>query len=377
MVSRERRVVAVVCLTLIGSCAGAAVAAIAARALGTATFVPAFAGIVVGAIATCVVGARRLAPRLPDELDGWFARRRKLRWLWIVASVLAIANTARLSLFVADPAQIWASAFPMMPESAKHQCLAAYVRAGELAADGHDDLWRLADYGSDQPTTVAGLDAYLADPYEYPPTFVVAPRAALAVTHDYELIRVAWFGLSAVCFLLAYLALALWVRGRAGATALLLLPALAISYPLMFCLQWGQAHLIVLAAAMAAMVQFERGRTASGAGLLAFATTTKIFPGLLLVHLAVRRRWRELAATLVAIAALVVLAAVVLGTGPLGSFVTDHLPRMSSGEAFAFTEDNPDNASLYGIAFKLAALGFDTGRGLGATLAWIWSFIAT
>jgi hypothetical protein len=154
------------------------------------------------------------------------------------------------------------------------------------------------------------------------------------------------------------------------------LPAIAIAYPLMFCLQWGQAHLIVLAAAMAAMVQFERGRTATGAALLAFATTTKIFPGLLLVHLAVRRRWRELAATLVAIAALIILAAAVLGTGPLRAFVTEHLPRMSSGEAFAFTEDNPDNASLYGIAFKLAALGFDTGRGLGATLAWIWGFIA-
>ncbi|NVB80795.1 MAG: DUF2029 domain-containing protein [Kofleriaceae bacterium] len=376
MVSRERRFVAVVCLALIGSCAGATVAAVVARAAGIATLGPAFAGVVVGALAACAGWAKRLAPKLSDELDGWFARRRKLRWLWIAAAILAIANTARLALFVADPTQIWASAFPVMPESAEHQCLAAYVRAGELAAAGHDDLWTYADYQSDRSTSVDGLHPYLADPYEYPPTFVVAPRAALAVTDDYELIRVVWFGISAVGFLLAYLALALWMRGRAGATALLLLPAIAISYPLMFSLQWGQAHVIVLAAAIAAMLQFARGRTKTGALLLAFATTTKIFPGLLLVHLAMRRQCREVAATLVAIAALVVLAAAVLGTGPLGAFVTEHLPRMSSGEAFAFTEDNPDNHSLYGIAFKLAAMGFDTGRGLAATLAWVWGFVA-
>lgn len=374
--SAERRFVAVVCLALIGSCAGAVLAAALARVLGIPTLVPALAGTGAGLIAACVGGTRWLARRLPAELDGWFARRPRLRWLWAFAAVLAIANTARLGLFMADANQAWASAFPFMPESAQHQCLAAYVRAGELAATGHDDLWVQADYEAGQQSTVDGIDPYLSDPYEYPPTFVVAPRAVLAATDDYQLVRIGWFGLSVVGFLLAFIALAVWMRGRGGATSLLLLPAIVLSFPFTLGVQWGQAHVLVIAAAMAAMLQFERGRAKTGAVLLAFATTTKIFPGLLLVHLAVRRRWREIAATLAAIALLVGLAAIVLGTGPLVAFVTEHVPRMSSGAAFSFTEDNPDNYSLYGLAFKLAALGLDAGRGLGATLAWLWTIVA-
>jgi alpha-1,2-mannosyltransferase len=142
-------------------------------------------------------------------------------------------------------------------------------------------------------------------------------------------------------------------------------------------LQFGQAHLIVVAAAMAGMLQLARGRRLAGAALLGFATATKVFPGLLLVHLAVRRRWRDLAATLAALAALIGLAALVLGPPTLTAFVTEHVPRMASGEAFSNTEENPDNHALYGLAFKLATLGVDgAGRELAATLAWIWGAIA-
>jgi hypothetical protein len=66
----------------------------------------------------------------------------------------------------------------------------------------------------------------------------------------------------------------------------------------------------------------------------------------------------------------------VLGPGTLAAFVTEQLPRIASGEAFAFAEDNPDNHSLYGLAFKLAALGLDAGRGLANALAWIWTAVA-
>ncbi len=68
-----------------------------------------------------------------------------------------------------------------------------------------------------------------------------------------------------------------------------------------------------------------------------------------------------------------------LGTGLLRAFVTEHLPRMASGEAFSNTEENPDNHALYGLAFKLATLGvipWDAGRPLGAALAWAWSAVA-
>jgi alpha-1,2-mannosyltransferase len=378
----ERRAVAITCLALAGSCAGAALATVIARALGAAPLPPAIAGTALGIAACCALGRRRLAARLPPELDGRLAHRRLLAAIWIATAVLAVANTARLGLSVADPAQTWAAAFPPVPESARHQCFAAYVRAGELAAAGRADLWQPGDYArpdprAPSPTAIRGLADYLIDPYEYPPPFAVLPRAAVAATDDYLLLRAAWFGISAVGFWLAFVAVAAWIGGRAGATALLLAPVLALSFPVTFNLQWGQAHLIVVAAAMGGMLQLARGRRVAGAALLAFATATKIFPGLLLVHLAVRRRWRDLAATLAALAALVGLAALVLGVAPLVAFATEQVPRMSSGEAFAHIEDQPDNHSLYGLAFKLAVLGVaGAGRELAAALAWIWSGVA-
>jgi hypothetical protein len=379
--SPERGAVALVCLALIGGCGGTAVAIVVARALGVATLIPAIAGTVVGTVATCVLARRRLVERLPVELDGWFRRRPRLRWLWLFAAVLAVGNTARLGLFVAAPTQVWASALPPIPDVARHQCAAAYVRAGELAAEGRDNLWDPTEFAGPKdratpPRTprVRGLAEHLTDPYEYPPTFVVLPRAALVVTDDYLLIRAAWFGLSAVVFWIAFVALPIWMRGRAGATALLLVPVVALSFPVVLNLQFGQAHLVVVAASIAAMMQFARGRTLGGGVLLAFAITTKIFPGLLLVHLAVRRQWRAIAATAAAIGAMVALAALVLGSSTLAAFVSEHLPRMASGEAFAFAEQNPDNHSLYGLAFKLAALGVDgADRGLASSLAWAWT----
>ncbi|HWO19198.1 MAG TPA: glycosyltransferase family 87 protein [Kofleriaceae bacterium] len=378
----ERTAVALVCLALAGSCAGAGLAAAVARALGAAPLGPAALGTALGIAACCGLGRRRLAARLPAELDGWLRRRRAWGAVWIAVAVLAVANTARIGLFVADPAQVWASATPPIPASVRHQCFAAYVRAGELAAAGQADLWRHADYARPAPgthadTAIDGLGDYLLDPYEYPPVFAVLPRAAVAATRDYHVLRAAWFAISAAGFWLAFVGVAIWIRGRAGATALLLAPVLALSLPLVINLQFGQAHLIVVAAAMGAMLQFARGRRAAGAVLLALATATKVFPGLLLVHLAVRRQWRDLGATLVALAALVGLAALVLGPATLAAFVTEHVPRMASGEAFSNTEENPDNHALYGLAFKLATLGVPSaGRELGAALAWIWGVLA-
>jgi hypothetical protein len=146
--------------------------------------------------------------------------------------------------------------------------------------------------------------------------------------------------------------------------------------PLIFCLQWGQAHVVVLAAAVAGMLLLARGRRIAGAVLLAFAIATKIFPGLLLVHLAMRRRWADLAATCAAIAVLFALSAAVLGPATLHAYIARQVPAMASGAAFAYTENNPDNYAPYGLAWKLAAFGVDAGRPLASALAWIWGVFA-
>jgi len=371
---KERTAVAATILAIIGSCAGAALAGAIAHVSDADPLVPAAAGVLAGAIVACALTGR-LARRLPDELDGWFARRPVVRWLWLVAAVFAVANTARISVFAVDPRQDWAQAFPPMHDLGKHQCLGAYVRAGELAAT-KSNLWDPKDYDAKSTTGVPGLQPWLSDTFEYPPTFAVIPRATLAVLDDYGAIRALWFGLSAVGFWLAYVAIARWIGGRAGASALLLAAPLAFSAPLMLDLQFGQAHVLVVAASIAAMLMFERGRTLAGGALLAFAIATKIFPGLLLVHLAMRRQWRAIGATLGALAVFVAIALAMLGPATFEAFVTFHLPRIASGEAFAFAEYNSDNLSLYGITFKLSQLGYDTGFGLGSALAWVWTAVA-
>jgi hypothetical protein len=378
---KDRSVVGGVVLVLAGICTGGALAGAVAHAAGTPPLVPALVGILVGAIALPWLLRRKLAAHLPVELDGWFARRRVLAAVWALAAVLAVVNTARITVFMVDSSQEWASAVPPMPESARHQCLAAYIRAGELAARGHADLWKPGDYdgpvnGITPDTAIHGMAPFMSDPYEYPPAFATLSRAIVAATDDYGLVRTGWYGASALAFWIVFAALALWAGGRAGATAFLLSPAIALSMPLIFCLQWGQAHVVVLAAAIAGMLLLARGRRIAGAGLLAFAIATKIFPGLLLVHLAIRRRWADLAATCAAIVVLFALAAAVLGPTTLHSYVTRQLPEMASGAAFAYTEHNPDNYAPYGLAWKLAAFGVDAGRPLASALAWIWGVFA-
>jgi len=358
--SVERRAVATVWLALVAAVAAAATLGVVAHALDRA--IPAAIVAVLAPIALVVVAiragaARAIAARLPLELDGWFHRRRVAAALWAVLAVAAVANTARLGIFMADRSQIWASAVPFVPDLAHHECLPAYVRAGELAARGQDNLWSRADYGDDA--------------YEYPPPFAVAGRAAVAITDDYDAIRAAWYGIGGVAFLIVALALAAWVGGRAGGTGLLLVPALMLSTPVLVGLQFGQAHLLVVVAAVAALPLFARDRVVAGGALLGLAIATKIFPGLLLVHLAVRRQWRAIAATLASVAVLFALAAVVLGPGTIRAFATEHLPAIASGDAFPNAETNYDNHSPYGLVFKLGRLGVaGMDRALASRVAW-------
>src|SRR4029079_14545837 len=120
--------------------------------------------------------------------------------------------------------------------------------------------------------------------------------------------------------------------------------------------QFGQVHLVVVAAAAAAMVAFDRRRDAAGGALLGLAIAVKIFPALLLVVLAVQRRWRAVAATLVAVLALFLLALLVLGWGTMSLFLREHLPAVASGRAFPNALGNLDNHSVFGLTLALTGL---------------------
>lgn len=330
------------------------------------------------AVAVTAVAAPRLARRLPTDLAG-AARRHPVRAAaWALLAVLAVGNTARVGLFMADSSRLWASMFPPVPDSAEHECLPAYVRAAELAAAGADNVYDDARYEQGaSDTRVEGLAPRLGDPFEYPPPFLVLPSAALAVTQSYPTLRAAWYGVQVVALAAVFVLVALWVGGRAGARALVLFPAVALSFPTVINLQFGQFQLAAVVCAVAGALALSRGHYAAGGALLGFATASKIFPGLLLVYYAARRDLRAIAWTAAGVAVWSVAGALVVGLDPFVDFVGYQLPRLASGEAVAGTIGNPDNFSLFSLYYKLDALGVPgMSRSVGVALAWLWTIVA-
>jgi hypothetical protein len=266
-------------------------------------------------------------------------------------------------------------------------CMTAYLRAAELSQRGEQNLYderfypvyRLAGGGAHgADSSVAGMGPYLDDAYEYPPPFVLLPRAALAVTNDFLTLRALWFVLRALALAVGLALLGVWFGGREGLSAALLVPLLLASAPTMLDLQFGQLHATAIALAVAAMVAFDARRDALGGGLLAAALVAKIFPGLLLVHLAARRRWRAIAWTAAASALYALAALALLGAAPFRAFFSYQLPRIASGEAFSFFQRDlvsvSRNFSVYGLAFKAGALGVPgMGRPVAIALSWLYT----
>jgi hypothetical protein len=157
-----------------------------------------------------------------------------------------------------------------------------------------------------------------------------------------------------------YCAVARWI-GRPAERSLWLLPAFIAAVPTCLDLQFGQVHLLAIAAALMGRVLLEKGKPAAGAALIAAAIVTKLFPAVLLIELAARRRYREIAMVLVAAAIFVAAGVLVLGAGPHADFLTYQVPRLLDGSAFTFFEESDffvsRNVSPFGVPIKLARLG--------------------
>jgi hypothetical protein len=203
------------------------------------------------------------------------------------------------------------------------------------------------------------------DPFQYAPQFLLWPRAAIAVTQDYQAIRLLWFGINFTLCMGAVLLLCFWVGGQVGSVGALLSPFVLIAFPTLHNFQYGQFHFATIALAVLAMLAFERRRPAVGGTLLAASILSKLFPALLLVPLALQRRWRELGWSVAAGAVLTLATLLVTGTPPFRAFADYHLPRLLDGSAFAFGEAWPEvaellvagNQGIRGIFDKLAAMG--------------------
>ena len=163
-----------------------------------------------------------LAAKLSGDLDGALSRRRGLSIVWAIIALLALGQGARLSIFMADIDQEWASAFPPSEHVVHHQCLAGYVRAVEMSRQGEANLWDPNHYpsaaGLPEPpeSSVEELGPYLGDRYLYPPPFILGPRGLLAITNSFMDIRILVFGINALGLFAVPFLLACWIGAREG-----------------------------------------------------------------------------------------------------------------------------------------------------------------
>ncbi len=304
-----------------------------------------------------------------------------------VLAVLAVVQVGRMSVFMADPTQRWGALAPNLEFAARHSCLSSYVHGAELARRGdaniYDDRYGF-DVSSNVPQLPSAIDIgpLTMDTYEYPPQFLPLPRLLLAISRDFMAIRALWFLLTAATFAGVTAVLTRWIGGEGERRGQLLAVAVWMSPPLLITSYFGNFQLIAMGLSALSMMAIFTGRTRRGAALLAFLIGAKIFPGVLGVYLLATRRFAAAAWTAAfgALYALVTLA--LFGARPFRDFFAYHLPRLASGETFAFLSEPSSamaNLGVFGVPFKLRLLGWAGSEAdawaLARLLSWVFTLV--
>jgi hypothetical protein len=276
----------------------------------------------------------------------------------------AVILLIRLAVFATypDPPAAWSVA-PWSAFMTHHACTTAYWVAATEVGRG-TDLYAPSTYSVGQdPATGRPIPRMLGpfpvDPFEYPPTFLLVPRVLAAIVPEYAAFRQTWLLLDAAFVLGGLIVVARWIDARTGGRSLWLVPLTIVPLTTVFALQMGNAQLGFIVLAILALLAFERRWPAVGGLFLAYAIVSKMFPGLLLIYLAVRREWRAVGWTAAWMVALTLLTLAVFGWTPFAHFL-DHLPRLLSGEAFPMLRQPAPPTSSHsvpGLVLKLPSFG--------------------
>jgi hypothetical protein len=303
-----------------------------------------------------------VARRLPATLDGLARRHRVATLLFVVVAVAALVQTTRLARFMIEPARPEASIMPWDTFFRTHSCLSAYVVAAERNRDGVANVYELPDAVSDRyERAYAPL---LVDDYLYPPTFLWQPRLALALGAGFFTIRMLWFVIEALLLGFAVLCVARFIGGDEGRRAALLSPLFWAATPTLLSMQIGNYQVVAFSLAMLSLVAVESGHDSVGGFLLASVTLSKVFPGVLVLVLLVRGRWRALAWTAGFAIAIAGVSLMLVGRPVFDAFIHHELPRLSHADRF-FDSVGADQAlrfaainfSVHGAVSKLRVLG--------------------
>lgn len=346
---------------------GSFVLAVAAAVAGIAGLT-ASAGLVDAmplAWAVAVAAASLTVWRLsrPDSRAVIDAAPRGYRLAFGLGAGLLLVQLVPLTAFIIDPTvAAWRSA-PWTPMPSQHSCSTAYWTACDAAARGDriydESLSSVPQATPTAPRVPRPMGPLNIDPYEYPPSFLPVPALLRQVTGDYWGFRRLWFALMLATVAVVAVVVARRLDRRLGTNALWLTPYLLTAPTMIATLHMGNVQLATIAAAMAAMVLFERGRFAAGGLALGWVTAGKLFPGVLVFYLLLRRQWRAAAWTTAWMAAFALASLAMYGTAPWVEFLHE-MPALLSGEAFAAFR-NPsaiaNNQSVPGLVFKLKLAG--------------------
>lgn len=343
-------------VTTVGVIAGL-VGFTAAAGLRDSMPLAAAAGVAAAAIASWRLRARLRHADATASAPPW-ARR-----LFVAGAVLGLVQLVPLTAFIIDPNVATWPAGPARPWQSRHSCVSCYWVAAEKAR-AVPDLYVESVYRPPVAPTVArrpNLGPFFVDVYEYPPTFLPLPRLLAQVTPDFWGFRRLWFALNLACVCLGLVVIARRVDAAFGTFTVWLTPWVMVAPSVVGTLQAGNVQLLFVVQSAVAMLLFERRRHALGGLLLGYAIASKIYPGVLVVYLLLRRDWRAAVSTTAAGVAIALVTLVDVGWTPFAAFLS-HVPKILSGEAFPGLfrpEALAINESIPGIVFKLQLFGVE------------------
>ena len=288
----------------------------------------------------------------------------------ILVALVAAVFLVRMAVFMVDADQRGLSILPSDKWRTEHSCLTAYTEAARFAEEPATNIYDPTLYDK---RYIEGLKV---DTYHYPPPFLVVPGALQYAGGDYLGVRPIWFALQLALLIATALVLARWIGGREGQLVRLAVPLFLIAPTTLFTLQTGNFQSSALALSLLGMIALASARPAvqaAGGLALAYATLSKVFPGVLGIYFLVMRRWRAVAWTVAGALVLCALAMLAYGTQPFDDFINYQLPRLSNGAAFPQSELPrivAVNQSVYGLLVKLRHVGvsgLDIATGLRIT----------
>ena len=344
--------------------------------LGGSTIVGVAVGFVAGGVTLLVLHSRPRAAAVPGGVPS------ALRAVFAIGATVLIVQLVLAAAFIIDPTLAQWQGRPWTPQRSDHSCVSSYWVACDRIRDAPDiyaeEIYSVPQADPSARRVGRRIGPLLVDQYEYPPAFLLLPRVIAAGTADFWGFRRVWFALNLAVVAIGLILVARRLDGALSTDALWLTPFVLIPPAIMITFVMGNVQLATIAISMIAMLLFERARPAAGGALLAYAVVSKLYPGVLVLYLLLRRDWRAVGWTAGFSLAFVAVSIVDVGLEPYLAFA-QHLPKLLSGEAFpAFR--NPDaiavNESIPGLAFKLQLFGVPyMGFAASKVLGWVYTVV--